>query len=69
MAYERTKSAVRKAASAILSVGHEALLISADALELAPVMGLGQAARVLLSIWDSVEAVQVRTLGVLVGRC
>ena len=59
VAFERTKTAVRKAASVVLDLTHESLIIASEALRLAPVMGLAEAARVLLCIWDSVEAVQV----------
>lgn len=40
-------------------VGHEALLLSIGALQFAPVVGLQTAAQALLSIWDSLQKVDV----------
>ena len=41
-------------------VAHEALVISVDVLRFAPIAGLSDAARILLSIWDAVQKVDVR---------
>jgi abelson tyrosine-protein kinase 1 len=41
-------------------VGIEVLRFAADVLEVAPVVGLAEAARVLLSIWEGVQFVEVR---------
>ncbi len=40
-------------------MGHEALLLSTDLLEYAPIPGLQNVARTLLQIWDSLELVDV----------
>ena len=45
-----------------LEATHEALAIGADVLQFAPVIGLAEAARVLASIWDAVQMVDVSTL-------
>lgn len=54
---------VAKAAASILGttgdIAHEALLLSVDVLEFAPVLGLQQAARTLLGIWDALQMVDV----------
>ena len=42
-----------------LDVGHETLLIGVDVLEFAPIVGLQTCARVLLTIWDAVQLVEV----------
>lgn len=38
---------------------HEALIIGEDALEFAPIPGLGAAAGILLNIWEAVQLVEV----------
>ena len=52
-----------KAAANILGtasdVAHEALILSSDLLQFAPVAGLSEAARVLLNIWDALQMVDV----------
>ncbi len=40
-------------------MGHEALLLSTDLLEYAPIPGLQNVARTLLQIWDALELVDV----------
>ncbi|KZS90817.1 hypothetical protein SISNIDRAFT_457444 [Sistotremastrum niveocremeum HHB9708] len=54
----RTRTAVARAAKSVLGAAlqltHEALYISVDVLELAPVPGLAEVARTLLNIWDAV---------------
>ncbi|KAF8584749.1 hypothetical protein K439DRAFT_1653139 [Ramaria rubella] len=69
VAYERTKAAVQRATAAFvdtaIDVGREGLSLAADALEFAPVMGLAEAARLLLNIWQSVEAVETNRLSSL----
>lgn len=42
-----------------VDVGHEALVISSELLEFAPVPGLRVAAMALLDIWDALQAVDV----------
>lgn len=53
-----------QAASSILGttldVTHEALVLSTELLELAPIPGLQDIAKTLLHIWDSLEDVDVR---------
>ena len=62
-AYERTKGAMHKVAAAFASnaadVTIEVLRVATDVAELAPVAGLAEAARILLSIWDGVQFVEV----------
>ncbi|CAL1697553.1 unnamed protein product [Somion occarium] len=48
-----------------LDVTHEALVLSADLLKLAPVVGLEEAARTLLNIWDAVQMVDMNRLACL----
>jgi abelson tyrosine-protein kinase 1 len=43
-------------------VAHEALLLSAELVELAPLPGLAPAAKTLLNIWDAMQDVDVRRL-------
>ncbi|KAK0472502.1 hypothetical protein IW261DRAFT_1343551, partial [Armillaria novae-zelandiae] len=61
-----TRQRVSQAASSILGnaldVGHEALLLSQDLLEFAPVPGLQSIARTLLQIWDSLQLVDMNRL-------
>lgn len=45
---------------AAFNVTHEALAISADLLQLAPIPGLAEAAKTLLTIWDALQMVDVR---------
>ena len=55
---------IRQAVSSVLGnagdVAHEALVMSIDVLRFAPIAGLSDAARILLSIWDAVQKVDVR---------
>ncbi|KAJ3557555.1 hypothetical protein NM688_g1411 [Phlebia brevispora] len=46
-------------------VVHEVLALGADALEFAPVVGLSQAAAVLVRIWDAVQMVDINQLACL----
>lgn len=52
-----------KAAANVLGtasdVAHEALILSSDLLQFAPIAGLSEAARVLLNIWDALQMVDV----------
>ncbi|KAF8889717.1 hypothetical protein CPB85DRAFT_1333584 [Mucidula mucida] len=61
--WDNVKKRVAKAASSILGttleVGHEALLLSTDLLEYAPIPGLQNVARTLLQIWDALELVDM----------
>lgn len=63
LAYERTKAAMKKVASSffgnVAEVGIDALRVAADVFEIAPLIGVAEAARVLLSIWQGVQAVEV----------
>ena len=43
-----------------LDVTREVLEVGSEVLQFAPVAGLGEAARVLLSIWNAVQLVEVR---------
>lgn len=45
-----------------LEVTREALEIGSDVLQFAPVAGLGEAARVLVNIWDAVQLVEVSSV-------
>jgi abelson tyrosine-protein kinase 1 len=60
---------VSQAAIAVLGtagdVTHELLAVSVDVLHFAPVIGLAEAARVLLNIWDSLQLVDVSLSGPL----
>ena len=42
-----------------LDLVHDTLEVAVDALEFAPVMGLAEAGRMLLTIWDAVQLVEV----------
>ncbi|KAG7443780.1 uncharacterized protein BT62DRAFT_995815 [Guyanagaster necrorhizus] len=61
-----TRQRVAQAASSILGnaldVGHEALVLSQDLLEFAPVPGLQSIAGMLLQIWDTLQLVDMNRL-------
>ncbi|KAJ7896809.1 hypothetical protein B0H13DRAFT_1884934 [Mycena leptocephala] len=61
--WERTRQRVSEALSKLLPptllVTHELLEIGSEVLKFAPIPGLNVAARLLLSIWDDVQAVDV----------
>ncbi|KAG7086098.1 hypothetical protein E1B28_003613 [Marasmius oreades] len=59
---QRVAQAVRAVLGTAVDVAHEALVLSADVLELAPVPGLSPAARTLLLIWDSLQLVDLNRL-------
>ena len=42
-------------------VAHDILQVSADILRVVPIAGLDEAARLLLQIWQAIQAVKVRT--------
>ncbi|KAF8513302.1 hypothetical protein JB92DRAFT_2924631 [Gautieria morchelliformis] len=69
VAYERTKAAMKKVAAAFSNnatdVAIEVLRFAADVLEVAPVVGLAEAARVLHSIWQGVQFVETNRLSCL----
>ena len=44
-------------------IDHEALFTGADLLKFSPVPGLEPAGKMLLSIWDAVEKVEVSVMG------
>lgn len=48
-----------------LDATHDLLEISADLVRFAPIPGLEEAARVLLTIWDSLQLVEVRVFFML----
>lgn len=52
-----------------LDVTHEILLLGSDVLHFAPVPGLEEAARTLLSIWDSLQLVEVRFSPPFLSMC
>jgi abelson tyrosine-protein kinase 1 len=52
-------AAAKSVLGTALLVTHEALTLSTDLLQLAPVPGLAEAARTLLNIWDALESVDV----------
>ncbi|KAI0338659.1 hypothetical protein BDW22DRAFT_693644 [Trametopsis cervina] len=58
-ALRTTKEKVLRATSWVGEGAHELLAIGAEVLEFAPVPGLVTAARVLLSIWDAAQAVDL----------
>ena len=68
-AFNKTATAVSKATGIALraagDIAHEALILGADVLQFAPVVGLSEAAKVLLSIWDAVEQVETNRLACL----
>lgn len=65
LAYERTKEAMKKVAVAFSDNAHDAgievLRLATNVLELAPAAGLAEAAHILLSIWEGVQMVEVRS--------
>ncbi|KAL4243264.1 Serine/threonine-protein kinase [Abortiporus biennis] len=67
--WARTRRKVARAAVNILGtaaeVGHEALLLTVDLLEFAPIVGLEPAARTLLSIWDALQQVDMNRMACL----
>jgi hypothetical protein len=46
------------------SIGHEVLFTGVDLLKFAPVPGLDVAGKILLSIWDAVEMVEVSVMDI-----
>ena len=48
-------------AGAVADVGQGILEVSADVLQLVPIAGLQEAARLVLKIWEAIKAVKVRT--------
>ncbi|OSC98358.1 hypothetical protein PYCCODRAFT_1480695 [Trametes coccinea BRFM310] len=65
----RTRHRVGEAAVNVLGVAgqvaHELLELSADVLRFAPVVGLEEAARTLLNIWDALQLVDINRLACL----
>ncbi|ESK86494.1 hypothetical protein Moror_9860 [Moniliophthora roreri MCA 2997] len=59
---QRVYMAARSVLGTALDVTHEALALSADMLELAPIPGLSACARTLLLIWDSLQMVDLNRL-------
>lgn len=50
---------MKEAADWTGEAAHEVLALGADLLEFAPVVGLAEAARVLVNIWDAVQETDV----------
>jgi hypothetical protein len=67
--FNRTKQTVARVVRSVLGTtavaDHETLLLSAEPLDLAPVPDLTEAANVLLTVWDALEHVEVRSLQLL----
>ncbi|KAI0632558.1 hypothetical protein C8Q77DRAFT_1058832 [Trametes polyzona] len=65
----RTRQRVAEAAANVLGVTgevlHELLEVSVDVLRFAPIVGLEEAARTLLNIWDSLQLVDINRLACL----
>ncbi|EEB90296.1 hypothetical protein MPER_11513, partial [Moniliophthora perniciosa FA553] len=59
---QRVYVAARSVLGTALDVTHEALVLSADMLEFAPIPGLSACARTLLLIWDSLQMVDLNRL-------
>ena len=58
-AIQAMSAAAESVAEAVADVTHEVLQLSADVLEVVPIAGLQEAARLLVKIWEAVEAVKV----------
>ncbi|KAL1938386.1 hypothetical protein VTO73DRAFT_11626 [Trametes versicolor] len=67
--WARTRERVAEAAANVLGttgeVMHELLEVSVDILRFAPIVGLEEAARTLLNIWDSLQLVDINRLACL----
>ncbi|VDC00982.1 unnamed protein product [Peniophora sp. CBMAI 1063] len=67
--YRKAKKRVVEAASAVLgpaaNLAHEALFVGVDLLQFVPVPALDVAGKMLLSIWDAVELIEVNRLSCL----
>ncbi|KAI0753878.1 hypothetical protein C8Q74DRAFT_1307834 [Fomes fomentarius] len=67
--YMRTRQRVSEAAANVLGVTcdvfHELLEVSVDVLRFAPIVGLEEAARTLLNIWDALQLVDINRLACL----
>ncbi|KIP06901.1 hypothetical protein PHLGIDRAFT_106442 [Phlebiopsis gigantea 11061_1 CR5-6] len=67
--WERTKTkidvVVKEMADLGLDILHDTLEVAVDALEFVPVVGLAEAARTLLTIWDAVQMVEFNRLACL----
>ncbi|KZT21885.1 hypothetical protein NEOLEDRAFT_1072805 [Neolentinus lepideus HHB14362 ss-1] len=68
-AWETTRARVEEAAMKVLDVGldvlREALRIGVDVMEFVPAMGLQEAARALLGIWDALQYVELNRMACL----
>lgn len=62
---QRVAEAAANVLGITADVVHELLEVSADALRFAPIVGLEEAARTLLNIWDALQLVDVRVLYVI----
>ncbi|THH10883.1 hypothetical protein EW145_g1036 [Phellinidium pouzarii] len=62
---ERVSYAIRSTLGYGLDAAHDLLEISADVLRFAPIPGLEEAARVLLTIWESLQLVETNRLACL----
>lgn len=59
---QRVAQAVVSALGTVADVAHEALFLSVEFLELAPIPGLRSAASTLLNIWDAAQNVDVSSV-------
>ncbi|KAL0058574.1 hypothetical protein AAF712_014737 [Marasmius tenuissimus] len=59
---QRVAQAARSVLGTAVDVTHEALVLSTDLLEFAPIPGLSACARTLLMIWDSLQMVDLNRL-------
>ena len=56
---QRFTGAAESVAGAVLDVGHDVLQLSTSLLQVVPIPGLDEAARLIVKIWDAIDAVKV----------
>lgn len=57
--FQRVSLVTQSILGYVIPAAHDTLEISADAFQLAPIAGLAEVARVLLTIWNSLQLVEV----------
>lgn len=62
---QRVAEASKAILGTALDITHEALVLSVDLLQLAPIPGLAEAARTLLTIWDTLQLVDFNRMACL----
>ena len=56
---QRFTGAAESVAATVLDVGHDVIQLSTGFLQVVPIPGLDEAARLIVKIWDAIDAVKV----------